>query len=71
MSVPPATKSCAASMSLNDIVPAVVHVFFEGRIVKSGDKHLALALEQPGYRRIEEQVNVSEAGRSFEGTFGP
>jgi Fe-S cluster assembly ATPase SufC len=58
-------------MSSNDIVPGVVHVYFEGRIVKSGDMHLALALEQPGFRRIEEYVNVSEAGRSYEGTFGP
>jgi Fe-S cluster assembly ATP-binding protein len=56
---------------LNYIVPDVVHVLLEGRIIKSGDKQLALALEQRGYRRIEERVNGSEAGRSFEGTFGP
>jgi Fe-S cluster assembly ATP-binding protein len=39
---------------LNDIVPDVIHVFFEGGIVKSGDKQLALVLEQKGYRWIEE-----------------
>jgi Fe-S cluster assembly ATP-binding protein len=31
---------------LNYIAPDVVHVLFEGRIVKSGDKQLALVLEQ-------------------------
>jgi Fe-S cluster assembly ATP-binding protein len=49
---------------LNYIAPDVVHVLFEGRIVKSGDKQLALVLEQQGYRWIEEQVNGSEVVRS-------
>jgi Fe-S cluster assembly ATP-binding protein len=49
---------------LNYIVPDVIHVLFEGRIVKSGDKQLALVLEQQGYRWIEEQVKGSEAVRS-------
>src|SRR5919106_3476071 len=49
---------------LNYIVPDVIHVLFEGRIVKSGDQQLALALEQKGYRWIEEEVNGSEAVRS-------
>ena len=35
---------------LNYIAPDVVHVLFEGRIVKSGDTQLALVLEQQGYR---------------------
>jgi len=39
-------------------------VLFEGRIVKSEDKQLALVLEQKGYRWIEEQVKGSEAVRS-------
>jgi Fe-S cluster assembly ATP-binding protein len=56
---------------LNYIAPDVVHVLFEGRIVKSGDKQLALVLEQQGYRWIEEQVNGSEVVRSSEGTFAP
>ncbi|MCS6758621.1 MAG: Fe-S cluster assembly ATPase SufC [Candidatus Devosia euplotis] len=34
---------------LNHIVPDVVHVFSDGRIVESGDKDLALTLEAKGY----------------------
>ena len=34
---------------LNHIVPDVVHVFSDGRIVESGDKDLALKLEAKGY----------------------
>jgi len=41
---------------LSYIVPDYVHVLFEGRIVKSGDKKLALELEEKGYGWIEEQL---------------
>jgi len=34
---------------LNYIVPDFVHVLYDGRIVKSGDKSLALELESKGY----------------------
>ena len=34
---------------LNYIVPDFVHVLYNGRIVKSGDRQLALELEQKGY----------------------
>lgn len=34
---------------LNYIVPDYVHVFADGHIVKSGDKNLALELEESGY----------------------
>jgi len=34
---------------LNYIVPDVVHVLMDGRIVRSGSKELALELEQKGY----------------------
>jgi len=34
---------------LNYIVPDFVHVFADGHIVKSGDKNLALELEEKGY----------------------
>ena len=34
---------------LNYIVPDFVHVVADGRIVKSGDKSLALELEEKGY----------------------
>ena len=38
---------------LNYIVPDVVHVLSDGRIVKSGGKELALELEEKGYGWIE------------------
>jgi len=40
---------------LNHIVPDVVHILYEGRIVKSGGKELALELEEKGYGWIEER----------------
>ena len=41
---------------LNYIVPDRVHVLQAGRIVKSGDKSLALELEEKGYTGIEAKV---------------
>jgi len=41
---------------LNYITPDYVHVLFDGRIVKSGTKALALELEEKGYGWIEEEV---------------
>ena len=41
---------------LNYIVPDYVHVLFDGRIVKSGDKTLALELEDKGYDWIKEEA---------------
>lgn len=38
---------------LNYIEPDFVHVLYKGRIVKSGDKELALELEQKGYDWIK------------------
>ncbi len=38
---------------LNYIVPDIVHVLSDGRIVKSGGKELALTLEEKGYGWIE------------------
>jgi Fe-S cluster assembly ATP-binding protein len=38
---------------LDYIVPDYVHVLSEGRIVKSGDKRLALELEERGYAWVE------------------
>ncbi len=40
---------------LEYIVPDFVHVLFEGRIVKSGGKELALELEAKGYDWIKEE----------------
>jgi Fe-S cluster assembly ATP-binding protein len=39
---------------LNYIIPDVVHVLVDGRIVKSGGKELALELEDKGYEWIRE-----------------
>jgi Fe-S cluster assembly ATP-binding protein len=41
---------------LDYIVPDHVHVLAGGRIVKSGDKSLALELEAKGYAWLEEEV---------------
>jgi Fe-S cluster assembly ATP-binding protein len=41
---------------LNYIVPDYVHVLAGGRIVKSGGRELALALEQKGYGWIEKET---------------
>ncbi len=40
---------------LDYIVPDFVHVLFEGRIVKSGSKELALELEEKGYDWIKKE----------------
>ncbi len=45
---------------LDHIVPDYVHVLFDGRIVKSGDKGLALELEERGYGWIEGQVQGAQ-----------
>jgi Fe-S cluster assembly ATP-binding protein len=41
---------------LNYIVPDFVHVLHNGRIVKSGDKSLALQLEERGYSWLQEET---------------
>lgn len=41
---------------LNYIVPDFVHILKDGKIVKSGDKSLALELEEKGYGWIDELV---------------
>jgi Fe-S cluster assembly ATP-binding protein len=46
---------------LNYVVPDFVHVLQDGRIVRSGDKSLALELEEKGYAGIE--ASVAGAGR--------
>jgi len=44
---------------LDYIVPDYVHVLFQGKIVKSGGKELALELEEKGYDWIKEEAVVS------------
>jgi Fe-S cluster assembly ATP-binding protein len=41
---------------LNYIVPDVVHVMYDGRIVKSGSKDLALELESKGYDWVKKMA---------------
>lgn len=43
---------------LDYIVPDFVHVLYNGRIVKSGTKELALELEEKGYDWIKEEINA-------------
>lgn len=43
---------------LDYIVPDFVHVLYNGRIVKSGDKNLALELEERGYDWIKAEVDA-------------
>lgn len=43
---------------LDYIQPDFVHVLFDGKIVKSGDKNLALKLEEQGYDWIKEELQT-------------
>ncbi len=44
---------------LSHIVPDFVHILSEGKIIKSGDKSLALKVEENGYSTIMESANVA------------
>jgi len=44
---------------LNYIVPDIVHVMIDGRIIKTGDKNLALELEEKGYDWVERDALAS------------
>jgi len=41
---------------LDHIIPDYVHVLFDGKIVKSGSKELAVELEKKGYDWIKEEI---------------
>jgi Fe-S cluster assembly ATP-binding protein len=41
---------------LDYIIPDFVHVLYNGRIVKTGDKNLALELEEKGYEEIKQNA---------------
>jgi Fe-S cluster assembly ATP-binding protein len=43
---------------LNYVVPDVVHVLADGRIIRSGGKELALELEEKGYSWLETAVEI-------------
>jgi Fe-S cluster assembly ATP-binding protein len=44
---------------LNDLVPDIVHVLLNGRIVRSGTKELALEIEDTGYAELEKEVGAA------------
>jgi len=44
---------------LNHIIPDQVHVMYDGRIVKSGDKSLALELEKRGYDWVKQELALT------------
>ena len=46
---------------LDYIVPDVVHVMYDGRVIHSGDKELARELESKGYDWIKEEFAGTEA----------
>ena len=43
---------------LDHIIPDFVHVLYDGKIVKSGDKNLALELEEKGYDWIKKEIEA-------------
>jgi Fe-S cluster assembly ATP-binding protein len=45
---------------LNYVIPDRVHVLLNGRIVRSGGKELALALEAKGYEWIRDEVEATQ-----------
>jgi Fe-S cluster assembly ATP-binding protein len=46
---------------LDYIVPDFVHVMYDGRLVKSGDKSLALELEAKGYDWVKQEFAAAQA----------
>lgn len=46
---------------LDYIIPDFVHVLYKGKIVKSGDKKLALTLEEKGYDWIKSELGENAA----------
>jgi Fe-S cluster assembly ATP-binding protein len=49
---------------LDYIVPDFVHVLYDGRLVRSGGKELALELERKGYSWIEEAAAAAPGART-------
>jgi Fe-S cluster assembly ATP-binding protein len=50
---------------LNYIRPHFVHVFYNGRVVKSGGPELALELEERGYQAVREQFGEPMVGQEI------
>jgi Fe-S cluster assembly ATP-binding protein len=49
---------------LNYIIPDVVHVLVDGRIIKSGGKELALELEDKGYVGVGDELTNTNVARN-------
>ena len=46
---------------LNYIIPDYVHVLYDGKIVKSGGKELAIKLEEKGYEWISKELAINSS----------
>jgi Fe-S cluster assembly ATP-binding protein len=46
---------------LDFIIPDFVHVLYDGKIVKSGGKELAIELEEKGYEWIRKEAGIEES----------
>jgi Fe-S cluster assembly ATP-binding protein len=46
---------------LDYIIPDFVHVLFDGKIVKSGGKELAIELEEKGYEWVKKVAGIEES----------
>lgn len=44
---------------LNYIIPDVVHIMMDGRIVKDGGADLAIRLENEGYAKLRDELNIN------------
>jgi len=49
---------------LNYVIPDKVHIMMDGKIIKSGDKELAVKLEEEGYDWVAEQSDIAVNGQS-------
>ena len=48
---------------LQYLVPDVVHIIIDGRIVQTGDKTLALELDEAGYEELSKTVSAAQAAQ--------
>ncbi len=49
---------------LNEITPDYVHIMSEGKIIKTGNKELAIELEKSGYEKIEKKTQSKNFSKS-------
>ena len=48
---------------LNEITPDFVHIMAEGKIIKTGNKNLAIDLEKSGYELIDKKIKDKEMAK--------